>query len=271
MRYILYCILLSSSLHTFGQDLFSLEKSKYYANYLFTAEDYRQAITEYERVYFFEPTDSTLSKLLVCYRYTKQYEKGIERYQNSRSIRKILLPKVFDEYNKLLLESGHFELLTIELSQNKQLADSTISNTKLKANLLQGKWNSANLALSGMKSEDVFYQNAQKTVNRGLALKYKSVPKAVLLSAIIPGAGKAYANNWKDGLFSLLLTAGAGYQGFRAFKKLGPQSLLGYAYTGIGVGFYIGNLVGTAKETKKRNKIAYEKIQNDTRQLIFSD
>jgi len=46
----------------------------------------------------------------------------------------------------------------------------------------------------------------------------KSPLKAAIFSAVIPGAGKIYANEYSDGIYAFIATLVAGYLAFDNFK-----------------------------------------------------
>ena len=84
-------------------------------------------------------------------------------------------------------------------------------------------------------------------------MKYKSRFLAGSLSAIIPGMGKVYSGRWKDGIISLLFVAGTGYQAYRAFNDKGIESVYGWIMGSLSLGFYIGNIYGSAKAARLYN------------------
>ncbi len=81
----------------------------------------------------------------------------------------------------------------------------------------------------------------------------KSPALAGLLSVVVPGMGKIYANDWKDGLLSLVFTATMSVQAYRNFNKHGFSDPRGYIYGAIGTGFYLGNIYGAVQSAKNYN------------------
>jgi hypothetical protein len=69
---------------------------------------------------------------------------------------------------------------------------------------------------------------------------------AALLSAILPGAGKAYCGRGADGLQSLLIVGTAALLAYRGFERDGRRSLEGWGGAGVGGLFYAGGIVGAA-------------------------
>ena len=98
--------------------------------------------------------------------------------------------------------------------------------------------------------------------NEALTLKRKSPIVAVGLSTVVPGLGKAYSGAWKDGLVSLVFVSLTAWQGYRGFKNHGMNSAYGWTFASISGAFYIGNLYGSAKAAKKRNRDNIHKIHH---------
>jgi len=69
---------------------------------------------------------------------------------------------------------------------------------------------------------------------------------AALLSAVLPGAGKAYCGRGADGLQSLLIVGTAALLAYRGFERDGRRSLEGWGGAGVGGVFYAGGIVGAA-------------------------
>lgn len=88
-----------------------------------------------------------------------------------------------------------------------------------------------------------------------------SVPKAVFLSALIPGSGKIYSGAWKDGLTSLLFVAANAWSSYRGFSMDKPG--YGYTFAALSAGFYFGNLYGTRQWVRHQNRIKTQKWENE--------
>src|SRR5690606_34905714 len=95
-------------------------------------------------------------------------------------------------------------------------------------------------------------------IAEGLALKRKSPAVAGIMSAVIPGSGRVYARDYKDGLISLLFIGGTAFQSYRRFHDKGIKSVGGWIYGGISFGFYVANIYGSVQSAKifnaKQNK-----------------
>jgi hypothetical protein len=117
-----------------------------------------------------------------------------------------------------------------------------------------------------------------KSPENELAVGYKSILEkethkkspalAALMSAVVPGTGKAYSKNWKDGIVSLFFTAGMAFQSYRNFNKFGTNNHRGWIYGGIGLGFYLGNIYGSVKSTKDYNRKKINVLQHEASALF---
>ena len=74
----------------------------------------------------------------------------------------------------------------------------------------------------------------------------KSPAVAVLLSAVLPGSGKIYAGRGVDGLSSALATGAPAFFSIRGFRRDGASSIRGWLEGSLSLGFYLGNLWGSA-------------------------
>jgi hypothetical protein len=102
------------------------------------------------------------------------------------------------------------------------------------------------------------YQNALNTQT-----KKKSAGLAGLLSAVVPGLGKVYSKDWKDGIIAFVFTGTMMLQSVRNFNRKGFDNPRGYIYGAIGTGFYLGNIYGSVKSAKNFNIKETEKIKHE--------
>ncbi len=99
----------------------------------------------------------------------------------------------------------------------------------------------------------------------------KELPKkspfvAALLSAALPGAGRFYAGNKGQGMYTLLISTVLGLQAWEGYHKDGPSSFRFIAYSTIFASIYIGNIWGSTFAVKLRRDQNNETI-ND--QILF--
>jgi TM2 domain-containing membrane protein YozV len=94
----------------------------------------------------------------------------------------------------------------------------------------------------------------------------KSPFLAATLSAILPGAGKFYAGNKGQGMYTLLISTVLGLQAWEGYRKDGPSSFRFIAYGTLFSSIYIGTIWGSAFAVKFKRDQLNETI-ND--QILF--
>ena len=80
----------------------------------------------------------------------------------------------------------------------------------------------------------------------GAVLKTPRPVIAVLLSAVLPGAGRVYAGHRAEGINSFVLEVVTAWQAVVGFDRDGTRSTRGWIAVGTGVVFYAGDLYGSA-------------------------
>lgn len=94
----------------------------------------------------------------------------------------------------------------------------------------------------------------------------KSPFVAATLSAILPGAGKFYAGNKGQGMYTLIISAVLGLQAWEGYHKDGPSSFRFIAYGTLFTSLYIGQIWGSAFSVKIKRDQFNETINN---QVLF--
>ncbi len=252
-------LLLSISLLFFcfqmiGQNLYDKDHSLLFAKFLYQSREFKLAAVEYERLVFMDSTDLLSQEYLIkSYRKQDNYTKGLKRANQ-------LFPNNAQAPASIAREKALMLLFQREMSGLYELiAESNmIDNDKLLfsigGNLLSSNYSQASELsrvidqASGRDLMAIRYLSEE-----ALRLKYKSPVTSTLLSAFVPGLGKAYTGNWKDALFSFLFTSVSAYQAYRGFNQKGISSWYGWGYAALGSGFYLGNLYGSYKAANKYN------------------
>lgn len=96
--------------------------------------------------------------------------------------------------------------------------------------------------------------------------KKKSPVVAAALSTILPGAGKFYAGNKGQAVYTLLISAVLGLQTLEGYHKDGPNSFRFIAYGTLFTSLYIGTIWGSTFTVKMKRDQLNETI-ND--QILF--
>lgn len=254
----------------FGQNIYDFQHAKKYADYLSKSGQYDLAAKEYERLVFMNNEDDSLSVLLLkSYRQAGAFQKGILRGQQLfPSTEKMPLPHAY-EYSKLLMNAQDWQTATAFWTESEAMPLQDKQLFKASAAIFTDKLKEAEQHLSVLQnSSNPLLIGYQSIIDRGLHGNRKSPFLAGTLSTLLPGAGKAYANQWKDGIISFVFTAGMAFQSYRGFNQKGINSVKGWVYGGLGMGFYLGNIYGSVKAAKNANKKKLNLLQHEASSLF---
>ncbi len=106
------------------------------------------------------------------------------------------------------------------------------------------------------------YEHRERIVHQG----NKSPFMAAALSAVLPGAGKFYAGNKGQGMYTLIISTVLGLQAWEGYHKDGPSSFRFIAYGTLFTSLYIGQIWGSAFSVKIKRDQFNETINN---QILF--
>jgi hypothetical protein len=272
------CVLLFSvvllSINATAQDLYDLTHTRAYAAHLMRSRQFVLAAEEYERLAFMQPANDTFKvQLLRAYRLGQQHQRGQTTWQAWQTA--TLTPSasqwVNGEYANLLLTNHQhrdaivFAALPHCLNVEKQ------HKTQLYGAILEQDWTSSRLQLDNWPTGISLPQRAALTelTTRGSMLRYKKPWLAASMSAVVPGLGKVYSKDWKDGAISLLFVGLNTWQSYRRFDKQGIRSPMGWVHGGMALGFYLGNIYGSHKSARMYNDRLRHKLHHESEQLIF--
>ena len=255
-----------------AQDLYNLQNSILFAEHLFKTQQYDYAAKEYERILFLNPQSDTIKlNLIIAYRNTGNFSLAILRAEQLYPSASFY-PRPFSlEYSKLLLADAAHDKLKLFLKSNAALAEQDKIQLELTSELFNHHWKSAKMLQTKLDSlHFVSNEDYKNIIEEGMNLKYKSPALALGLSAIIPGSGKFYTKDWKDGLISLIGVSASAFQSYRGFSKYGTSSGRGWIYGGLALGLYGGNLYGSHKAAKRYNSKLNEDIHKKVKDLFNS-
>lgn len=266
-----FVLLLAKYFHVSAQqDLYNYDNSRKFGEYLLKSGQFELATKEYERLVFLNPANDTLKlNLLKAYRFNEKFETGILRTQQLYpDTEKLPFPHAV-EYSKLLMNNRQWATANAfwDKSDNMPADDKQLFKTS--ASIFTTDFEKAKSYLQLINdSTNVLAVNYERIVDEGLYGKRKSPFLAGALSIVIPGVGRVYSGDWKDGLVSLIFTAGMAFQSYRGFNKDGVRSVRGWIYGGIGTGFYLGNIYGSVKSAKNKNKKKTNLLQHEASTLF---
>jgi len=255
-----------------GQDLYTIDNSWKFANYLVTAGEYDMASGELERLVFIDSTNIQAKLLLIkSYRLQRKYHTGIKKtneFFNSYD----QIPSGFAlEYGKMLISSEQYNETEKFLAVNNNLLRKEKAFLQISNKMLSEDFAAAsNLAVQYRDINSRFIISYTNLLNKENEFNYKKPGISMALSSIIPGSGKMYCGYWKDGIISLLFVAASAYQSYRGFSKHGIESVYGWIYGGVAAGFYFGNIYGSGKAANQYNSTFRHELHHQVENIYNS-
>jgi len=264
----LICLAFSSTMAQ-EENLYDEAHSLAFAQHLYENKQYQYAAIEYERVLFYSPDNQTVQlRLTNAYLRSQQFSKGIQRteqwYQHPRLIP---APLAFP-YGKLLLLDQRYTPLQRLWEQSPVLQPEERSYLQLSHSLLTADWESAKQLYGQDGEQHRSLEPFAFSMSQVSLLKRKNPWVALGLSVVIPGMGRVYSKQWKDGLLSLILIGSLSYFSYRNFSRNGRESVLGWVYGGLAIGFYGGNLYGSFQSANRYHDRQTQRIQADVQRVL---
>ncbi len=268
IRIIILFILAISGKDCICQDIYDAAHSRAYGDYLYKSKEYLKASMEYERSCFLDSQNwDTHFKLLQSYRKSGQASKAISHFYWLNHRLPIEQLFVFEhEKNICVFETEPLVFIT------KQEKDSIaeLKYFKAPALLLTHDWNkSKNYLISINFKEDKTLGKYYENNLQGLNLNYKKPWLAGSMSAVVPGLGKVYSGYYKDGIIAFIMTGLSAFQAYRGYNAKGPRSGIFIIYTGVASGFYLGNIYGSIKSARQKNRKLNEQIDKKTMEIFY--
>lgn len=253
-----------------GQDLYDLDNSLRYSQYLFHTQQYRLAAEELERVIYLAPgVDSLNFQLVRSYLLDRQFEMGRRRLETLFP-ETGKMPGIYaSRYSGVLMSLDKYAEAADFLRSAKNLAEGDRLFKGYQLNLLTSDWDAARLSYRSLLDQHVTFDREYTGIMEQIAnARYSSPGLALALSAVLPGSGKVYTGNWKDGLVSLIFVGGTAFQAYRGYKTYGPGSGFFIGYATVAGSFYLGNLYGSFKAARKKNQQINSRIHDRIKAVV---
>lgn len=239
---------------SFSQDLFDSKHSLEYASYLQASKQYSLAAEEYERLAFFFPNNDTIIAKLFYSKRKSGNAKDVLIYSQQRlgnidSLQEI----VFKEYIKSLI-LVHPENTISSIERNVSVGAQQKLVLKAFSNVALYNWKTALSQMNEIENQSLMITKSKEVLNEAIKQKYKKPILAAGLSTVVPGLGKMYCGNIKDGIIALVFVGINSFQSYRYFEKKGIKSVGGWIFGSLGTGFYLGNIYGSYKAAIIKNK-----------------
>jgi tetratricopeptide (TPR) repeat protein len=257
---------------SYAQDLFDYTHVSRYADYLYNTGEFETSAKEYERLVFMNDSVSFKQRLVASYRKSGDYQKAFKRINSFEDSNGKLPAYILGEYTKLLVVSNQFDRADSILILDNQLTDNQRRIGLFHTQLLRKNWKQAQVQFEEIDSVSIpKYSDYRSLLQQAHQQSRKSPVLAGFMSGIVPGLGKVYTKDWKDGLTGFLFVGAVAFQSYRGFSKKGIDSVSGWAYGGVALGFYIGNIWGSAKAARNFNRTKNEHIFRQAKMLCYTD
>ncbi|WP_340153767.1 hypothetical protein [uncultured Marivirga sp.] len=272
MKFYIFLFLFVLSLNlSQAQDIYTFNKSKEFASYLFKSGQYELSAVEYERLLFVDKNSDSLKIALVnSYYKNGEVDRAVRRTESLYPSLSDFTRTMSELYLQMLILGKQFEKFdqnAVRLPINEK--NRTIY--ELHREVLAGNWESVEAKIPQISASDHPSITGLKNLSsQAKAFKPKKPWVAVMMSAVLPGSGKFYTGNYKDGIFSLFVVGGSAFQAYRGFNKEGISSTSGWIFGALSTGFYAGNIYGSAKSAQVYNQNFWLEIDKDAENIIRS-
>jgi len=263
-------LLASIAANSYGQNLYDLAHSKQYASFLEQSQQYKLAAMEFERLLFLEPENKNFRiHLIKSYRYSGQFSLGLSKINQwyPGFVQDTIL---YRENIKLNLLNKTCSEAMNSLNTQSLLLPGETRYYQLASFVLQKDWQGS-IEIAEINQDESWpgFSELSAKVRKHEQIQFKKPGIALALSTIVPGLGKVYTRDWKDGLISLLFVAGNAFQAYRGFSKNGITSVYGWIFGTLSAGFYAGNLYGSWKSARDYNTRSEEALYHEIEHIIF--
>jgi tetratricopeptide (TPR) repeat protein len=250
-------------------DYFSADVILQFAQSLYNEGDYQRAAGEFLRYLFLRGDDREVA-FLVGECYQRKGDNGIAQ----EKFRQIASAGIDDEWTtRARYEIAITDALLGKYGESlEQLRDPTLPRISdvYDPLLLQGwililtsDWTGAEGVLA--RSESGLAPDLRALARKGLLLPRRSSVLAGVLSTLLPGAGKLYADRPSDAVFSLALVGSLAVLSGLGFANEGIGSVRGWAYGSIALVFHAGNIYGAVIAAEQYNRAGEENIESQAR------
>lgn len=267
MKVLLFQIIISAAVLAQNINFNSPENIRLFADFLFCDRDYLRAIDEYEKYLSYSDEDTIRFKIALAFSAIGDQYNAIKNFNSLQETSKLYQISRIEEL-KSLFNLKQFSQLNSKANELNQLKSDYSDIAKKIVNI------SYLLNNESMPSEKIFlepFDVQEKTIVQNFYFQktnpdYKSEVLSGVYSAIIPGLGKIYTENYSDGITSFLLTGLFSYLAYTNFNNDHP--VRAWIFTLAGAGFYAGNVYGSIASAQIFNaKINFDFI-NDVYSFI---
>lgn len=252
LKTIIILLLFFTAGAVYCQDINSPENRLKFGNKLFEEKDYLRAVDEFKAYLRFSDNDTVRFNIARSYFGMKKYGEAADYFKSLFSSFTLQEEARFGVIKSGFF-SGDFNFIRKESLKSPYFAKTYESEIKRLIGITYLLDKTANPA--GADLLPLFPVSAQPKLLELIQLKnnppYKSPTTAALLSALIPGLGKAYVNEYTDGLIAFAATGLSVFLAVDSFNS--GSNFKGWLFTGLGAFFYGGSIYGSAAAAQNYN------------------
>ena len=259
----------------FASPLLSQDQNKIqldYANTLFNTNQYFDAVTEYKRLLFFNPSPEYLYelnyKIGLSYKAGAKFDEAI-KYFTSSEMNASDNQQKYDSKIQIVRSNILRKTTDRALQLIDEMEKSTLFNDKLDslnywrgwAYMFADDWENASKAFAAAPFGKELQNQCDFVLNRKVSVTFAKV-----ISYILPGSGQIYTGNYLSGLMSLSYNILFGYLTVNSFVE---DRVFDGAATGalLWLRFYRGNIQNAGNFAEEKNL----EIANTTLRYIQSN
>jgi TM2 domain-containing membrane protein YozV len=221
-------------------DFKSPNNIKLFADFLFCEKDYLRAIDEYEKYLKVTDDDTVQFKIALAYSRMNDVESSLKIIDQIKET-SVFCEESLSEKLKLLFMKND-DSLFYQFAGKIAAADKKYQKLYNIYGLLnEVKFKNNENFLFPFDDEEKI--SSEKFYDQKLNPPYKSEMLAGIFSALIPGSGKIYTEEYGDGITAFILTGLFSYLAYTNFDH--KHYTRAWIFTAIGAGFYTGNIYGS--------------------------
>jgi hypothetical protein len=256
---------LISIIRVSAQDIFDYPNSLKYADHLFSVKNYKLSSSEYERICFLHPSDTTAQlRRIQSYRMLNDLDKAQSLLLKWTSdLSQTPQPFIVEQF-KILFCKHQFDSCHLFLSRVKNINQNLRAQLEAETFLMQHCWKDAEL----VALKQLYSNAANADMNRilqlsteGQSIRYKNPACAAIFSGIVPGSGKVYTLKWKDGIYAFLAVSSLSILSYKSFQQKGMNPY-GFIFGSLAFTFYTSNVFGSYKSAIKHNDQKNKQLTN---------
>lgn len=265
MKKILFFLLIFS-INIFSQqsalNLNSPENIKKFADYLFCSQDYLRSIFEYEKYLKTNFNDTVKFKIGFAYFKIGKLEESRKIFSNIKYNSEFYDDSRLQNLKSIFMLEDFHDLRTVYLTST--FKDEEYLTRAKKLYYFSYFFQNTNFPEKNNFLK-IFNREEKKAVlnfyERKKNLSFKKPLLAAVMSAIIPGSGKIYTEEYGDGITAFLATGLFTYLAAANFNA--NHNLRAWIFTGAAVFFYTGNVYGSAASAQIYNAGIRFNFEND--------